>query len=222
VVLSLGATWCPSVACPDCDFGGAGPNIVTVKGHGSTPSQTLVGVGQKSGVYWPFDAKTGATVCCTLVGPGSSLGAVEAGNRVRRDADLHLPDANFYGVPSTLAGGQTGVRRLVCGARSGDRRVRLAGVGAGQPRDARRARARRTGVVFVSRVASGASDVDMFALEPATRQRLCCFASGASVNEAPAIVNGTVDGARGTHLRVPGWTRGAKTGALSSFCVDGN
>lgn len=58
---------------PDYDFG-SGPNLfsTTIDGHDGT----LVGAGQKSGVYWALDPKTGKIVWQARLGPGSLLGGV--------------------------------------------------------------------------------------------------------------------------------------------------
>ena len=63
---------------PDYDFGSA-PNEITYKdGHGKP--QTIIGAGQKSGIYYALDPDTGATLWETQVGPGSSLGGMEWGS----------------------------------------------------------------------------------------------------------------------------------------------
>ncbi|APP83084.1 PQQ-binding-like beta-propeller repeat protein [Xanthomonas hortorum pv. vitians] len=62
---------------PDYDFGGAGVQLFTVWRDGKP--QQLIGAGQKSGIYWAFDAKTGAKVWSTQVGPGGTTGGVEWG-----------------------------------------------------------------------------------------------------------------------------------------------
>ena len=88
--LPPGVTWCPSPQSPDFDFGGSGPNLMPGKGPKGT---TLVGVGQKSGIYWAFDAKTGATVWDTLVGPGAALGGIEWGTAFD-GGRIYVPLAN--------------------------------------------------------------------------------------------------------------------------------
>ena len=58
---------CPNPTGTDADFGQA-PIFYTVgKGLNKTD---LVGAGQKTGVYWAFDAETGQTVWATRVSPG--------------------------------------------------------------------------------------------------------------------------------------------------------
>jgi polyvinyl alcohol dehydrogenase (cytochrome) len=62
----------PNTGCgPDFDFG-SGPNLIRL------PSgRQLVGIGQKSGVYWALDPCTGAVVWWTLAGPGGDLGGIQ-------------------------------------------------------------------------------------------------------------------------------------------------
>ena len=54
-----------------------GPNIFQI-GHGRD-KRTVVGVGEKSGVYIVLDAKTGKFVWNTLIGPGGDMGGMEWG-----------------------------------------------------------------------------------------------------------------------------------------------
>ena len=55
---------CPSPKGPDYDFGGSGPNML---------GSNLVGIGQKSGVYWALDPDDGSLVWQTQVGPPGIL-----------------------------------------------------------------------------------------------------------------------------------------------------
>lgn len=72
---------CPDPEGPDYDFGSA-PNLFTIgKGNGKK-SRDLVGVGQKSGIYWAFDRDTGEVVWKTQVGPGGTLGGIQWGSAV--------------------------------------------------------------------------------------------------------------------------------------------
>ena len=64
---------CPVPAGPDFDFGGAGPNLLSVGGH------DIVGIGAKSGIYWALNPESGSVVWNTEVGPGSALGGIEWG-----------------------------------------------------------------------------------------------------------------------------------------------
>jgi polyvinyl alcohol dehydrogenase (cytochrome) len=176
-----GTNWCPSPTGPDYDFG-AGPNLLRVNGR------TLVGDGQKSGVYWVFDARTGKLVWDTLVGPGSTLGGIEWGTAYDQQR-IYAPIANPFGTAYTLADGQpaTGGSWAALNPATGAFDWQVAapdGAAAnGPPSEA-------GGVVFVGDMAQSGSN--MFALDAATGAILWSFASGGSVIAGPAIVNGAV------------------------------
>ncbi len=71
---------CQDPQGPDYDFSGGGANLFIAIRDGKP--QPLVGVGQKSGVYWALDANTGQTVWSTQVGPGGINGGIEWGSSV--------------------------------------------------------------------------------------------------------------------------------------------
>ncbi|MBB2938633.1 polyvinyl alcohol dehydrogenase (cytochrome) [Amycolatopsis bartoniae] len=62
---------------PDYDFGSS-PNLFTVYTGGRFRS--ILGIGQKSGIYWALDPATGKEIWHTVVGPGSDLGGMEWGS----------------------------------------------------------------------------------------------------------------------------------------------
>ena len=76
-------TWCapesdnPLHGGDKWDLGGSGPNVFKI-GRGRD-KRTVVGVGEKSGVYILLDAKTGKFIWNTLVGPGGDMGGMEWG-----------------------------------------------------------------------------------------------------------------------------------------------
>jgi polyvinyl alcohol dehydrogenase (cytochrome) len=70
---------------PDFDFGSA-PNEITYQTSNGT--ETIIGAGQKSGIYYALDPNTGAVLWATQVGPGSSLGGYRVGIGNGRDAHL--------------------------------------------------------------------------------------------------------------------------------------
>jgi polyvinyl alcohol dehydrogenase (cytochrome) len=66
----------------------------------------LLGIGQKSGVYWALNPETGAVVWQTQVGPGSDLGGIEWGAAFD-GTSMYVPISNFDAVRYTLQpGGQ--------------------------------------------------------------------------------------------------------------------
>ena len=183
--LPPGVTWCPSPLSPDYDFGGSGPNVIT-----GPKGTKLVGAGQKSGVYWAFDEKTGATVWNTLVGPGAALGGIEWGTAYDGQR-IYVPIANSNGIPYTLADGHTSTNGGSWAALDPltgkfDWQVATPGSAMGiGPASA------ANGVVFVGSSAGGGSN-NMFALDAATGNVLWSFPASGSVWSGPAIVDGVV------------------------------
>jgi polyvinyl alcohol dehydrogenase (cytochrome) len=68
---------CPKGAGPDYDFG-SGVQLMTIQT--SSGPKTVIGAGQKSGIYSELDPTTGQLLWATQVGPGSSLGGMEWGS----------------------------------------------------------------------------------------------------------------------------------------------
>jgi polyvinyl alcohol dehydrogenase (cytochrome) len=56
---------------------GSGPNLYTATVNGQATD--LLGVGQKSGIYWALNPATGAVVWKTQVGPGATDGGIPTG-----------------------------------------------------------------------------------------------------------------------------------------------
>jgi polyvinyl alcohol dehydrogenase (cytochrome) len=88
---------CPAVEGPDWDFAQGAIIFGDDKDGGR-----YVGAGQKSGMYWTFDAKTGALVWSTQVAPGGVTGGLQWGSATdgRR---LYVAISNSG--PSTNGGG---------------------------------------------------------------------------------------------------------------------
>lgn len=214
----LGVTWCPSIYSPDYDFGGAGPNLMVVKGPNGLPRE-LVGVGQKSGVYWAFDPRNGSVVWNTLVGPGSSLGGIEWGTAYDLQR-VYVPIANAFGTSYQLANGGatvTGGSWAALDPQTGKFDWQVATPGTAP---ALGGASEANGVVYAGTMAAGPTDNNMFALDASTGKTLWSFASGGSVNAAPAIANGTVYWGSGySHLGIPGFTGNNK---FYAFTINGH
>jgi len=108
---------CPSPEGPDYDFGGSGPNML---------GSDLIGIGQKSGIYWALNPDTGTVVWQT---PGRARLRVRRhrmGHRIRRNQ--HLRSDLKLGIPRLLAsaGGREGERRLLGGVEPEQRPDHLA------------------------------------------------------------------------------------------------
>ncbi len=85
---------------PDFDFGSA-PNLYTTTIDGQR--RDVLGIGQKSGVYWALDPSTGKTLWGTQVGPGGSLGGIEWGSATDGKR-IYVAIANNNHAPYVLQG----------------------------------------------------------------------------------------------------------------------
>lgn len=188
---------CPVAAGPDYDFASA-PNLISYQGrHGR---KTILGAGQKSGIYYALDPDTGAVLWRTQVGPGSSLGGMEWGS-ASDGKRIYVSIANLYGIPSAAGGaGSWAALDPETGAilwQKADPNGAIA-LGALTVAD---------DLVFVSSMAGSATAPTMLALSAATGQTLWSFAAGSSVNAGAAIADGMVFWGSGyAHLGIPGFT----------------
>jgi polyvinyl alcohol dehydrogenase (cytochrome) len=190
--LPPGVTWCPSPLSPDYDFGGSGPNLLKGKGPKGT---TLVGVGQKSGLYWAFDEKTGAVAWKTLLGPGAALGGIEWGTAFD-GGHIYAPLANSNNEPYKLANGQpaSGGSWAALNPRTGaiDWQVATPGTNIdGKASWGIGPASAANGVVFVG-TSAGGGQPNMYALAAGNGKILWSFAASGSVWSGPAIANGVV------------------------------
>lgn len=188
---------CPGGAGPDYDFASA-PNLITYKT--ATGQKTILGAGQKSGIYFAFDPDTGAELWRTQVGPGSALGGMEWGS-ASDGSRIYVSIANLYGIPSAAGGaGSWAALDPATGAilwQVADPNGAIA-IGPLTVSD---------GVVYASSMAGAPTAPTMLALNAATGQTLWTFAAGASVNAGPSIVDGVVFWGSGyAHLGIPGFT----------------
>ena len=186
-----GATWCPSAESPDFDFGGAGPNLLKVKG------KKLVGIGQKSGVYWALDPASGNVVWSRLVGPGTGEGGIQWGTAYDgKRIYVPIADPPPYSVPYTLANGEndSGGSWAALDPPTGNFDWQVATPG---DAPALGPASEADGVVFVGDMAP--AQANMFALEAATGRQLWSFAAEGVVNASPAIVEGIVYWGSGYH-----------------------
>lgn len=194
-----GIPGCPSPAGPDFDFGSA-PNEITF----STPNgpKTIIGAGQKSGIYFAFDPDTGAVLWQTQVGPGSALGGMEWGSATD-GSRIYVAVANFYGIP--WGGGSAGFFAALDPA-TGNIIWRTAdpngAVDLGPLTIA-------NGVVFVPSMGGSATNPNMLALDAASGKTLWSYAAGSSVIAGATVSNGVVYWGSGySHLGIPGMTSG--------------
>lgn len=201
---------CPSAAGPDYDFGSA-PNLITYQT--SKGPKTILGAGQKSGIYFALDPKTGALLWQTQVGPGSALGGMEWGSATDGKR-IYVQIANFYGVPS--GGGRAGSWAALdpaTGAILWQTADPNGAIDIGPMTVA-------NGVVYASSMGGDPNMHTMIALDAATGVTRWSFAAGASVNAGATVVNGTVFWGSGyTHLGIPGFSGNNK---FYAFSLNGN
>lgn len=187
-------TNCPVPAGPDYDFG-SGPNEITYKT--SKGSTTIIGAGQKSGIYYALNPDTGAELWHTQVGPGIQWGAASDGTRI------YVAVSNPSGV--SYAGGNAGSWAALDPA---------TGKILWQTPDPNAATdtgplAVANGIVYAPSLAGSATAPNMFALNAATGAKLWSYAAGSSVSAGAAIVGGVVYWGSG-YARSNGATGGKK------------
>jgi polyvinyl alcohol dehydrogenase (cytochrome) len=205
---------CPSPTGPDYDFG-AGPNEITY----ATPTgpRTILGAGQKSGIYYAFDPDTGELLWQTQVGPGSSLGGIEWGSATDGKR-IYVQISNYYGIPWSGSGasGSAGLFAALDPAtgnvlwRTPDPNGAL-DLGAVSVAN---------GVVYAPSGAGKPGEPNFLALSADTGKILWQYAAGASVFAGAAIANGGVYWGSGhSHLGPFLPFRGGKT--FYAFSIDG-
>jgi polyvinyl alcohol dehydrogenase (cytochrome) len=197
---------CPSDAGPDYDFASA-PNLITYQSKQGP--RTILGAGQKSGIYYALDPDTGATLWRTQVGPGSALGGMEWGS-ASDGKRIYVSIANLYGIPTAVGGAgswsaldpETGAILWQVGDPNGAIAIGPLAVA--------------DGVVYASSMAGAPNAPTMLALSTVSGQTLWTFAAGSSVNAGATIVDGVVYWGSGyAHLGIPGFTGNNKFFAFS-------
>lgn len=199
----IAAANCPPGAGPDYDFG-SGVNVFTIQT--SNGPRTIVGAGQKSGVYSAFDPDTGSLLWATQVGPGSSLGGVEWGSATDGQR-IYVGIGDLYGIPYTLQpSGQTDY------AGSWSALDPATGHILWQTADPNGAldlgpMTVANGVVYAPSMAGGTTNPNMYALNAATGAVVWSFASGGSVIAGASIAYDTIYWGSGySNIPLPGFT----------------
>jgi polyvinyl alcohol dehydrogenase (cytochrome) len=168
---------CPSPLGPDYDLGGSGPNLIG----------NIVGIGQKSGIYWALNADTGDLVWSTVVGPGGTLGGIQWGT-ASDGSRIFVPITNFSAKsymlqPSgkTITWGSWSALDVTTGKILWQTADPIAGT------MDMSAMSVANGVVY-----AGSFDKSghMHALDAATGKVLWSFGSGGAVIGAPSIADG--------------------------------
>jgi polyvinyl alcohol dehydrogenase (cytochrome) len=181
---------CPVNSGSDFDFG-SGVQLLTIQ----TPAgpKTILGAGQKSGVYSAFDPDTGHVLWATQVGPGGGLGGIEWGSATD-GTRIYVAITNSDGLPYTNPNrpslGTSGSWAALDPA-TGRIDWQVADPNAA-PDFAPLSVA--DGVVYAASMGGSASTTakTMFGLNAATGATLWSYPAGSSVNSGAVIANDTV------------------------------
>lgn len=201
---------------PDSDFG-AGPNLVTttIAGHRTT----LIGIGQKSGTYWAIDPATGRVVWKTAVGPGGDLGGIQWGTATD-GSRIYAAVTNADGTPTTItsADGTTSTTThglwAALDPASGRILWQTAAPASGLPYSSLSV---ANGVLYSGTL--DPSGPDMFALDARTGAIRWSFASGGSVVDGPAVVNGVLYWGSGYDTQPFGFPFDGRNDQLFAFAL---
>jgi polyvinyl alcohol dehydrogenase (cytochrome) len=177
---------------PDFDFG-SGPNLFTTSDPATGKRRQLVGIGQKSGIYWALDPDNGHVVWSTTVGPGSFIGGMEWGSATDGER-IYVAEANGARQPYTLGGTGPFAGQTTTGG-SWAALDPATGEILWQTPDPQAER--DIGYVTVAnRVvyagSASATGNNMYAMDAATGEVLWGFDADGRVGSGPAVVNGTV------------------------------
>jgi polyvinyl alcohol dehydrogenase (cytochrome) len=171
----------PGVTCempkgPDNDLGGSGGNLLT----------NFVGFGQKSGMYWALHPDTGVILWDTRVGPGGSLGGIQWGTATDGQR-IYVAVANSNHQKDVFLSGQTVTWGFWAALDATTGKILWQTPDPAQGAVDTGALSVANGVVY-----AGSMEGHMYALDAASGTILWSFASGGSVNDGPAIVDGVV------------------------------
>ncbi|MFI6684112.1 PQQ-binding-like beta-propeller repeat protein [Streptomyces sp. NPDC050485] len=206
---------CPKPTGSDYDFG-SGVNLFTIQT--ARGPKTVLGAGQKSGVYAAFDPdRQGAILWATQVGPGGPLGGVQWGSATDGKR-IYVAISDYQGQTYTLQPSGRTTSHGSWGAldpATGKILWQTADPGAASDQGPL---AVTNGVVFAPSTAGTGNN--MFALNAATGNVIWSFASGGSVLAGATIVDGTVYWGSG-YSKLPGMTGNNKFYAFQT-CARGH
>jgi polyvinyl alcohol dehydrogenase (cytochrome) len=196
----------------DWSFATGSPHLFKIAAGGR--ARDAVGIGEKSGIYWAFDAMTGEVIWHTLIGPysepgGVTWGAADDGRRI------YVTLTNADHTPYRLASGKIAEGGFWTALDPATGKIIWQ---TAEPTGALvyAAPVVANGVLYVaSLVAKGDQ---MFALDPQTGSILWRFAAGGSVGAHPAVADGAVFWGSGFPALFPG---SATSHKVYAFSVDG-
>jgi polyvinyl alcohol dehydrogenase (cytochrome) len=169
------------------DFAGSGANVFKTRIGGR--SRTVVGIGQKSGVYWTLDARTGKLLWARLVGHGDDPGGIQWGTATDGKRIYAAIGHNQNAVPYTLPSGDTITGGSWAALDPTNGRILWQ---TADPLNAPDLAALTVanGVLYGGSMAHTGDQ--MYALDTKSGDILWRFEAGGSVVAGPAVVNGTV------------------------------
>lgn len=185
---------CPQPAGLDKDFGQA-PILFSISDKSASGvisksergKRDVIGVGQKSGQYWVFDAEDGELVWMTQVSPGGIAGGIQWGTAYDGKR-LYTSSANSDNIPWTLVDGRTATGGIwsALDPATGEILWQTA-----DPNGAKSGGAATVanGVVYVC---SWDPAGTLYALDAKTGEILWSFESGGSCNSGAAVAGGEV------------------------------
>lgn len=180
----FGLPICPTPTGSDADFGQA-PIYFTI-GKGDS-ERDVIGVGQKSGRYWVFDAQDGSEVWTKQVSPGGIAGGIQWGSAYDGER-IYTSSANSNNIPYELPDGTTVTGGIwsALDPSTGDILWQT-----GDPNNSKSGGAASVanGLVYVC---SWDAEGHMYALEASSGDILWSFPSGGSCNSGAAISKGQV------------------------------
>jgi polyvinyl alcohol dehydrogenase (cytochrome) len=191
----------PATAGPDWDFP-QGPMLFGGNG-GTNQGGNLVGAGQKSGMFWAFNAKTGKPAWSRQVAPGGVTGGLQWGSATdgksifvaAANSGLSTAGGGVGAMPWTLKDGTTTTSGgwAALDAKKGDV---LWTTKDPQGSRSEAAVSGANGVVFGCNLAAG--DGTMYAMNASTGAVLWSFPSGGPCNAGASIADGMVYWGSGT------------------------
>ncbi|HET9382460.1 MAG TPA: PQQ-binding-like beta-propeller repeat protein [Streptomyces sp.] len=206
---------------PDFDFGSA-PNLYTTTVDGKRTD--LLGIGQKSGVYYALDPATGEVVWKTQAGPGGALGGILWGSATDGKR-IYIGIGNGDHLPYTVTA-HDGTRTTVT---SGLYAALDAATGKilWQTADPQHEGqwlddgfvSSANGVMYGG--SSAPDGTNMHALDAETGEILWKFASGGSVWGGAAVVDGSVYWGSGYYISNVGEGLSGHNNKLYRFTLDG-
>jgi polyvinyl alcohol dehydrogenase (cytochrome) len=209
VEVPAGTGECPIDEGKDSDFGSA-PQEFTFRLAGGG-SKTILGAGQKNGIYSAFDPDTLAMLWARKVGPGSDLGGMEWGSASDgKRIYVAISNGNNVAYQAGTAGSWSALDpatgRILWRTPDPNGSLDVGPL------------AVANGIVYAPSMGPAKTQANMFALDAATGNVLWSFASGASVIAGATIVDGVVYWGTGYANLGPSFT---STNKFYAFSVGG-